>query len=159
MKEDTGIKFAFFDVDGTLSEPRYMVDGQLKIGLFFDRWNAYCLEHKEETYKDCRTIPVVKEHALKRKMCGARLYVLSTSLSEEETRAKKRFIERNYPGIFEEVITVDADDKKIDVILSYASEHGCLPKECELVEDTYRTLLKAMENGICATHISNLISE
>ncbi|MBO6046834.1 MAG: hypothetical protein J6P61_03685, partial [Erysipelotrichaceae bacterium] len=57
------MKLAFFDVDGTLSAPCYVVDGERKIGLPFDCWEDYCDIHKERTYDDCAVNKPVERYA------------------------------------------------------------------------------------------------
>ena len=43
------IKLAFFDVDGTLSAPQYLVNGKLQIGMSDAQWIKYCEDHGEDT--------------------------------------------------------------------------------------------------------------
>lgn len=153
------IKLGFFDVDGVLSAPCFVVDGEPTIGLpTMEGWLEYCEQKQDTLYDDCKPVPVVLEHAKKLKEHGARLYVLTASSSETENRAKAKFVERHYPGIFEDIICVASSHDKIPVIIKMAEEKNLLNGECELLEDTYTTLLDAQGEGIVAVHIANLLA-
>ncbi|MBO6046907.1 MAG: hypothetical protein J6P61_04050, partial [Erysipelotrichaceae bacterium] len=136
--------------------PCYVVDGERKIGLPFDCWEDYCDIHKERTYDDCAVNKPVERYARYLKSQGTELFVLSTAVNKNEILAKQVFIEERLPGLFTDVITVEEDDYKIDVIKQMADDYGVGLDECELIEDTFNTLLKANEIGIIPTHISQL---
>ena len=101
------------------------------------QWASYCKEHGEDTYEWCRPVMPVKKYALDAKAAGAKLYVLTTSGTQIETEAKRKFIDRYYPGIFDDIYSVEHDNEKVKFILEKASELGIEPSDCELVEDTY----------------------
>ena len=84
------IKLAFFDVDGTLSAPQYLVNGKLQIGMSDTQWQKYCEEHGEDTYEYCKPVKVVKEYALSKKAQGAVLYVLTSTQGENENKGKRK---------------------------------------------------------------------
>ncbi len=151
-------RIAFFDLDCTLSVPRYLVDGEIRIGLPMDGWTAYCEANGKETYRDCFPVPAAERYARKLKDAGARLYVLTTSHSEAEDEAKRVFVERQYPGLFLEVLTVSRDEDKISVIEQIADRAGIPKGDCELVEDSFRTQLLANSRGIRPTHLVHLIA-
>ena len=100
----------------------------------------------------------VKEYAMKAKANGTRLYVLTTSGTVIETVAKRRFIDRYYAGMFDDIYAVEHDDDKVKFILKKASELGIEPGDCELVEDTYRILLQTVTEGIKSTHITTILT-
>lgn len=150
------IRFAFFDVDGTLSVPRYLIDGEIRIGTTDEGWIEFCETHKENSYDLCHAVPCVKEHAEMLKKNGARLFVLSTVMSPYEKDAKTKFVQEKYPGLFDGFIYVEHDAEKIPVIERFAAENAVKISECELVEDTFATLLKANEKGIVPMHLSML---
>lgn len=150
------MKLAFFDIDGTLSVPQYMVDGKLEIGLF-EGWVEYCIENGMDTYKDCKPVKIVGEYAKRLKREGVALYALSTSQSSFEHDAKKKFLETHYPGVFLSLISVSRDELKLPVIAKMAEKMKARLEDCELVEDTYATLLEAGKLGVKATHISALM--
>lgn len=151
-------KLVFFDVDGTLSSPYYMVDGRLQIGMSDKQWDSYCREYGEDAYQWCKPVPQVKDYAVRAKKNGASLYVLTTSSTDRETEAKRKFIQRYYDGVFEDIYAVCCDDDKVGVILKKAQECGVSPQECEMVEDTYRILLQTVTAGIESTHISTILT-
>lgn len=153
------IKLAFFDVDGTLSAPQYLVNGKFQIGMSDKAWLEYCKAHGEDTYEYCKSVPCIKEYALKRKAEGAKLYVLTTTQGEAENIGKRKFVEKNYEGIFEEVIPVSHDADKPVVIKEMAEKNEVELSECELVDDTFKILLDAVCDGIVATHVANIYAD
>ena len=110
------MKIMFVDVDGTLSSPCYKVDGKFQIGMSDVQWASYCKEHGEDTYEWCRPVMPVKKYALDAKAAGAKLYVLTTSGTQIETEAKRKFIDRYYPGIFDDIYSVEHDNEKVKFI-------------------------------------------
>lgn len=152
-------KLAFFDLDGTLSVPNYYTDGRIVTGFSDKGWQEYCDSRGEDGYDHCKVVKPVKRYAERLAAGGAVLCVLSTCHYDSERKAKEKFLKVNYPGLFQKLITVDADLIKIDIIKQMAEERGLTLAECELVEDTYSTLLKANEIGIKATHISEIVCE
>ena len=153
------IKAAFFDVDGTLSAPEYReADGTPVVGFTQEGWTAYCRRTREHAYDFCSPVAPVEAYARKLKAEGTRLYVLSTSATEIEEIAKKAFIERCFPDLFEELLSVKNDDLKTDVIERMAASSGVRLSECALIEDTYMTVLKAHVKGIKAISVANVIA-
>ena len=152
------MKAMFIDVDWTLSSPCYRVDGKFQIGMSDVQWADYCKVNGEDTYEWCRPVMQVKEYAMKAKANGTRLYVLTTSGTEIETVAKRRFIDRYYSGMFDDIYAVEHDDDKVKFILKKAVELGIELGDCELVEDTYRILLQTVTEGIKSTHITTILT-
>lgn len=152
-------ELVFFDIDGTLAVPRYLVDGQYVTGFTDEGWFEFNKRERENGYNSCIVVKPVERYARKRKEEGAVVFVLSTSQTEEETMAKVKFVNDNFPGLFEEVITVAHDPEKLYVIRQMAEKYGIELTRTELVEDTYSTLLKANEVGIVSTHISSLVCD
>ena len=81
-----------------------------------------------------RPMMQVKEYAMKAKEKGTKLYVLTTSGTKIETAAKRRFLDRYYAGMFDDIYAVEHDDDKVRFILKKAAELGIEPSDCELVE-------------------------
>lgn len=153
------IRFTFFDVDGTLSVPVYKDNGKSVIGFSDNGWENYCNTHKEDAYEYCKPVLPVKRYAQELKEKGVRLFVLTTSGSPNETAAKKKFVSQHYEGLFEELIAVDADQKKLDAMQQIAEKYGETLSSCELVEDTFRTLLYVNQHNVKPTHISSLVCD
>lgn len=152
------MKYAFFDVDGTLSSPCYLVHDNFKLGMLDEEWKDYCEKYKENAYQWCKAVPEVKEYAKKLKAEGAVLFVLTASSYEYETKAKEKFVKDNYPGLFTEVYTVKHDHEKCPFILKKSHELGVSPCDCEIVEDTYRILLETQCAGIKSTHLATILT-
>ena len=153
------IRLCFFDVDGTLSAPYYPVNGQMHPGMSDDGWIHFCAKYGEDAYQWCKPLPKVREYAAKRKQEGAKLYVLTTSQTSFETRAKVKFVSENYPDLCEDIIAVSKDEWKWEVMRALAQQEGADLSEIELVEDTFTTVLKVDQMGMVGTHISTIVEE
>ena len=152
-------KLAFFDIDGTLAAPLFLSpEGRPVVGFSDEEWVAYCEREKEASYDHCRPVPQIREYAESLKGQGATLYVLTASCGEEEDRAKDLFIGRQFPGLFHSVICVRHDREKIDVIRKEAGKAGVEMGDCELIEDTFDTVLLAHVAGVKAVHVSNILA-
>lgn len=153
-------QLVFFDLDGTLSAPEYRDGGKPVIGFHTsDDWVDYCNTFDREAYLYCRPVLPVKRYAVQKKTEGARLFVLTTILCESEVRAKEAFLERHYSGLFEELITVDNTKEKRTMIKAIAARENIPLERCELVEDTFMTLLDVISEGIEVTHLSELVEK
>ncbi len=150
------IKLAFFDMDGTLCAPRFYVDGKTAAGMSDTAWLEYCAKNGEDTYRFCKPVPSVVEYAQELKSHGAKLYILSMSMSDAESAAKRKFTAQNFAGMFEDVRIVASDAEKLPVIREIAEKAGVRPEECELIEDTYATVLAAIVAGMKGTHVSHI---
>ncbi|MCQ2500501.1 MAG: hypothetical protein MJ117_04025, partial [Lachnospiraceae bacterium] len=153
----------FFDFDGTLSAPRFPKPGtngtEYVCGLTEDGWRAYHESHKETTFDHALPVGPVRRYAKRKKEEGHRLFVLTRTISESENLGKKAFLQKHYPGLFEEYISVNHDSDKIPVIRRMAEENGVLLSDCELVEDTYMLVLQALSSGMVGMHVSNIVAE
>lgn len=153
-------KLAFFDFDGTLSVPEYLVDGEKKIGYpTVPSWIDYCNGLGPEAYKTCRPVKPVRRYAAALKEAGARLYVLTAIKSEGEVQAKWEFLADHYEGFFEDMLMVASPEEKLGVIKQIAASEGVDLTECELIEDMYPTLLGVIGDGVKATHLSQIVGE
>ena len=153
------IKLAFFDVDGTLSAPRYPhEDGRMDIGFTDQGWLDYCEKAGSHGYDYCLPLPPVRAFAEDLHRAGARLFVLSSCLHAREPEAKTVFVQKHYPGLFEDFFYVLHDGEKVQLIEKKARETGVPLSSCILVEDTFSILLKAYAQGITAVHIANLVA-
>ncbi|MCQ2546935.1 MAG: hypothetical protein MJ161_05245 [Clostridia bacterium] len=153
-------KLAFFDFDGTISVPEYLVEDEIKIGYpTVPSWQDYCNAKGKDAYKTCRPVKPVRRYADKLKAEGAKLYILTGIKSEGEVLAKWEFLKDHYDGYFEDMLMVKTPEEKLGVIKKVAEEEGVLLHECELIEDMYPTLLGVLADGIKATHISQIVAE
>ena len=55
---------------------------------------------------------------------GTKLYVLTTSGTKIETAAKRRFLDRYYAGMFDDIYAVEHDDDKVRFILKKQQSLG-----------------------------------
>lgn len=154
----TMTQLVFFDLDGTLSVPEYEENGKPVIGFHTpEGWVNYCNAYGDKAYQFCKPLQPVKRYALQKKEEGARLFVLTAVLCESEVGAKKVFLDEHYPGIFEDMITVGSAGEKGEKIKEIAAREDVPLDHCELVEDTFMTLLDVMEDGVRVTHLSEIV--
>lgn len=153
----------FFDFDGTLSAPRFPKPGtdgrEFVCGLKEAEWKNYHETHRETTFAYALPVGPVRRYAMQKKQEGHRLFVLTRTISESENVGKKAFLQKHYPGIFEEYISVNHDSDKIPVIRDMAEHAQISLEECELVEDTYMLVLQALSSGMIGTHVSNIVAD
>ncbi len=155
-----GVKLIFFDMDGTLCVPEFKnKNGERVVGFTDEGWYEYCTTMGEDGYKDCIPVQPVIRYARVKKEEGAKLFVLSTAHTKEETAAKINFVKTKLKGLFDEVVTVEHDADKIPFMLNTAKNMGMEACDCEIVEDTYATILKSNDAGIKATHISSIVCD
>lgn len=153
-------KIAFFDMDGTIAAPRYLVNDKYVIGFPADGWIDFCKQKQEHAYDECETITPVLEFAKQLKAEGCTLYILTVSLCTAEQAAKHAFIKKHHLGaIFDRCIFAKSDDEKLEVMAKYAAAHDLCHEECALVEDLYYTCLKAHQKGFTAIHLSNILTD
>ena len=105
------IRLAFFDVDGVLSAPEYRDQGEAVIGFTEEGWQHWCEEEEEAGYRYCKPLPPVRTFAEERKKDGSRLFVLTATAGELETKAKEVFVREHYPALFEAVIPVSHENR------------------------------------------------
>ena len=157
--EKNSIKLVFFDMDGTLSVPIYKdAEGNDVLGFSQEEWERYCVLNGEDTYQYCKPVEPVRQYAKRRKAEGAKLFVLTTSSMSFENDAKRKFANRYYPDLFEDIIAVGKDAMKAVVMRHMAEKFQTSLCNCELVEDTYATLLDVVSQGMKGTHITHIIS-
>ena len=153
------MRLAFFDVDGVLSVPIYKEKDEFVIGFIAETWKAYCMEHGEDTYQYCKPVLPVKRYAENLQAEEVVLFALTATQSDAETQAKRKFLSKHYPGLFEEVLTVASQNEKLETIKIISQRYGAQLTDCELVEDTLSTLLEVRQYGIKPTHISAVVCD
>lgn len=153
-------KVAFFDMDGTLAAPRFYLAKDIQAGFPPEVWKEFCNKHGEKTYDDCVPIFEAFAYADDLKCRGYDCIVLTVSSSTDETKSKEKWIsEHNSSGTFSEIYCVSSDDEKFDLINRYAKTHNVDLKDCIIVEDNYYNVLKGIEIGIKAMHISHIFTK
>ena len=150
-------KLAFFDVDGTLSAPCYLTEeGTPVIGVTDEEWQRFLERTGEDAYRDCAPVPAVRDFARRLLAKGVRLFVLSSTSSETESKAKIRFLQNHYPNLFEEYYFTAQDADKLPLMEKKAAAEHLTLSDCIFVEDTYQTLLHAAPKGVVCIHVANL---
>jgi FMN phosphatase YigB (HAD superfamily) len=152
------MKLIFVDIDGTSSAPVYMVDGKPQIGMSDEAWDPFCREKGDDSYEYCEPVPALKAFLEEQKALGNRIFILTVVYNDHEPGAKQKFVDKNYPGIFEKVISVGSEDEKIGTMKEYAEKEGVQYEDCILIDDTYALLLRTLCAGFGAVHITNICS-
>ena len=155
------IRYVFFDVDGVLSAPCYYDDKKMAyvIGFSDEGWNEYLNNEGIYTYKYCKPVDFVKDFIVQLKEKNIKTYVLSTVANRTEAKAKSLFLDNNYKDLFIDYYYVEHDSEKLKFLLDFVKRKEILLQECLLVDDTYSILLDCHNEGISATHISNLLAD
>ena len=149
------IKYAFFDIDGVLSVPRYKDGKKFVVGGTEDWWINY-LKKEKEPYKYCG-VPIRLRFLLKQlKDSGVKIAVLSQEPIPEGRVAKKDFIKYRYVGLIDDfnVFFTDTEKGKVDFLAKFAAENNIKPPEILFVDDTFSIVLAAHNAGFNSHHIS-----
>jgi FMN phosphatase YigB (HAD superfamily) len=160
MTENKPYKAAFFDMDGTICAPKFIMEnGEEVIGFSPTKWIAFCNKMREKAYDNCPLIQPAVEFAKTLKNDGYTLYILTCTLSGGERTAKREYLLNNdLDRIFEDIVFFDTDYEKIAFMEQVASKHMLNIHDCVFVDDTLSTLLQAHTRGIQAIHISNILT-
>lgn len=158
-----GVKIVFFDVDGTLSIPRYLnSSGEFVIGFTDDDWVISNID-KKDFYKYC--IPV------KTKTCidtldylysnGADAKILTAEYTMGSLRSKTNFILDNFSAYFceDDIYICPRTEDKLKFMRLYALKYGLKPNEICIIDDVFDLCLKANNLGFKAIHSSYLTGE
>ena len=152
-------KYAFFDVDGVLSAPRFMNDNnEFVIGFDKEGWKNYLDTHGKDAYKYCDSIPKLDKYINTLINEGCKLYVLSAISYENEKDAKIQYLNEKYPGIFKEYFFVYSSLDKVKFIEEFSRKNNIDIQQCMLIEDTFDILLDAHNHNIISIHVSNILS-
>ena len=152
-------KYAFFDVDGVLSAPRFInKNNEFVIGFDSDGWIEYLNIYKQDAYQYCDTIAQLDKYINSLVNDNVELYVLSAISNEIEILAKNKYLDEKYPNIFKEYYYVYSSNDKVPFIENFCKEKNINPNQCMLIEDTFDILLEAHNHNIISIHISNVLS-
>lgn len=153
-------KYAFFDVDGVLSAPRFInQDNEFVIGFDEAGWKNYLNTYNEDAYQYCDSIPQIDKYLYSLYEENVELYVLSAISQENEILAKKKYLDRKYPGVFKEYYFVYSSSEKVPLIENFCKQRNINKNQCMLIEDTFDILLEAHNHDIVSIHISNILSD
>lgn len=144
----------YMDVDGVLSIPRYPLGPNGAIVAFTEnkRWEPF-VDGNVDAYCNCYTPVALREWIDKLKAAGVPLYGLSVSVEGEEP-SKLKFLDREYPDTFDEIILVRNASDKRKVMQEHQKKFGYEPFSMALVEDNHYTLFEIAETGFRGIHIS-----
>ena len=151
-------KIAFFDIDGVLSVPRYLVDGEYKPGWTSEWWKKVT-EESDDVYRYCKVPKCIREFVNDLQQKKIRLYTLSTEPLESAKKCKKKFLKQNYKEFFPEdhQIYVSKDVYKMTVLSSFAKDDDIDFSDIYYLDDTFSLVIQAAALGIDAHHISEFL--
>lgn len=152
-----GERLAFFDFDRTLVAHRYSKEyneDRMK-GMFFDY--LYMLTALEEEHKADRPLPCMQWYAKKLQDAGYGLYCLTHETSNLRDKLKQRQLAEFYLETPMAYLTVDTPEHKIDMIRAVAAAEGCELSDVVFVDDRMDTVNMALEAGIKAMHLSDVV--
>lgn len=150
------MKYAFFDLDGVLSVPRYNMDGRIVCGGPSDWWEKYNSLHTD-AYRLCRSPRFIKKYVANLNKNGVKCYVLTVARKNCTKQNKETFIAENYKNMFEKILFVEENAQKVEVMIAFAEEHGVPRDEIYFVDDTFQNDIDAAVAGINAHHVSEFI--
>ena len=84
----------FFDIDGTLSAPRYDDHGKMVVGFYDEDWQDFCMNHTEDAYDHCAIVQPIYDYAKKMADEGHMVCILSTICDYYEMLAKHSFLQK-----------------------------------------------------------------
>lgn len=140
------IKAAFFDFDDTLFIHNHLIEERVKYGR---------LEDFTELWKGRRKVDLtpateVINFAKLLKENGTKIYVLSYDHISLAQSWKKDVVEKNIPGLFDDVIIVSSPDMKITTMDAYSLAEGIGHSDILLIDDAIGTLFESIKNGFIA---------
>jgi hypothetical protein len=144
----------FVDFDNVLFIPEFRGKG---LGMSQDEWFSWCVRFKNASYIDSKPVSFMKDY-IKSRTDITKIYVLTVTCSSYELDVKRYMCNKDYNGIFTDVISVCSPIEKLKMIKVIAEKEHISLSNCELIEDDYSLLLKANELGIVGSHISNVAS-
>lgn len=140
-----------FDIDGVLFP--YEV-GEYNHGLLENDWKGYLKDHLVYTGEP---IKIFKDLIHKRRSKGCRDYVISRSLSDEESEQKRTYISDNYDIDINDIFFVRENDEKLDILEMIFTEEE---KRIVMIDDSVEVLNYIMENSIFYTiHVSSFLND
>lgn len=152
-----GERLAFFDFDRTLVAHRYSreYNEDRAKGMFFDY--LYMLTALEEEHRADKPLPCMQWYAKKLQDAGYGLYCLTHETSNLRDKLKQRQLAEFYPETPMTYLTVDMPVHKIDMIRAVAVAEGCELSDVVFVDDRMDTVNMALEAGIKAMHLSDVV--
>lgn len=152
------VKVAFFDLDGTLSIPRYESRSGVGCGMPDNVWFDYN-NRSSNTYRDCLVNPKAVGLLRDLRGLGVELKVLTLETFSGAYFNKVRFVLEKYPEFFEgyeDVLFVSGREDKTRMLKSIAKGMGLSHSEMLLVDDNFDVCLQANNEGFQVMHVSEL---
>ena len=153
-------KYAFFDIDGTLSIPLYNINGNFVQGMTEEQWFEFNMWHTD-TYKDCKSSYTLIDilSSLSKDCLG--LYCLTCECNSRAYFNKADFVLSRYSPYFNDIRQIEFvanKEDKINFMLRFAATKCVKPKEILYVDDDFELIIKAAQAGINAKHISHFLT-
>lgn len=82
----------FFDIDGTISAPRFRHNNSFVMGFSLQNWIRFCNEQKEHAYDYCAVVQPIIDFARDLKDRNWRNVILTVAKSDGEKLAKRAFL-------------------------------------------------------------------
>lgn len=155
----SNIKVAFFDIDGTLSVPKYDVNQELQIGGSLDWWEKANVG-RQGVYRHCLPVETLKNYLRELKNQQVVLKCLTTEELADAYFNKVEFVLKHYGEFFKDykdVIYTPNDDFKVHYLDVFKFNMGLEPSSILLVDDSYDILLHAVNKGYQVRHISEFL--
>lgn len=155
-----GVEIAFFDIDGVLSIPRYDDGyGYIRCSISDDEAWFQKVNWSEDCYKLCKANPKAIELLEELTKKNVRLFALTHETNSGSYFNKVNFVLNNYSKYFKsyrQVLFVDNQIRKIDLMDVICSKYAIKKKNCLLIEDSFDVCMKASSLYYRVCHISEL---
>ena len=155
MLEKLKDKYVFFDVDETLSEYRY---NDKLYGGRCDELGCQTLEYLLFSNLFSKARPLKTMQKIVSNLDSNRVFVLGTTVTNNEIEQKNTWLKENYPNIkHENICFISSTMLKPEVILEYCKHLNINKEDVVFVDDRLDVLRKAEELGITAYHPSSFM--
>ncbi len=153
MLEKLKDKYVFFDVDGTLSEYRY---NDILYGGKCPELGCQSLENYLFGDLFYKARPLKTMQRIVEKLDSDKIFVLGSTVTNNEINQKYKWLAENYLNIKQEnIIFICSTSLKPNVILEYSKYYNIPLDKMVFVDDRLDALRKAEELGITAYHPSS----
>lgn len=155
------MKVAFFDLDGTIIAPWFLLDNEFVIGFPPEGWKKYC-NSNPDSYRDCKIVPPIMDFAKHLKKQGWDLQILTIAISKNEMLIKEHFYNTTpeINSLFSKIHILSMDQIASSAKSSFIKVYlECNEVEdCMIVDDSLDMLYACSNLGIKLRHISHILT-
>lgn len=139
-------KLLFVDYDQTLVGHNYPVDYETST----DAYTGFlCQLTRPDIHAGDTIVPAVSEYICKAAKYGAKVYILTHTLSNLRDKVMLDTVRRACPDVSDiELITVSQREYKVDMIRAVAASRNVPILNCTLIDDMQNTIREAAAIGI-----------